>query len=75
MQGCSKAAFLHHAYKHFNCYKCGNKKCNHIVMHYHNLNIDNASSENLTESFSMKEMRFPLHVILTALTLYYLNST
>ena len=72
---CGKATFLHHAYKHYNRYKCGNKKCNHVIVHHHNLNIDNASSENITGSLSMKGMRFPLHVILTALTLYFLNNT
>ena len=54
-------------------YQC--KKCNHVIVHHHSLNIDNTSSENLTESLSMKGMRFPLHVILTALTLYFLNNT
>ena len=72
---CGKATYLHHAYKHYNRYKCGNRKCNHIIIKYHNLNIDKSSSENLTGSLSMKGMRFPLHVILTALTLYFLNNT
>lgn len=52
-------------------YQC--KKCNHIIIKHHNLNIDNSSSENLIGSLSIKGMRFPLHVILTALTLYFLN--
>ena len=72
---CGKATYLHHQYKHYNRYKCGNRKCNHIIVEHHNLNIDNASSENLIGSLSMKGMRFPLHVILTALTLYFLNNT
>lgn len=71
---CGKATFLHHAYEHYNHYKCGNKKCNHIIIHYHNFKIDNESSENLSGSLSMKGMRFPLHIILTALTLYFLNN-
>ena len=72
---CGKATFLHHAYKHYNRYKCGNKKCNHVIVQYHNFNINNSSSEKLTGSLSMKGMRFPLHTILTALTLYFLNNT
>ncbi|WP_410745802.1 IS6 family transposase, partial [Clostridium neonatale] len=72
---CGKSTFLHHSYKHYNRYKCGNKKCNHVIVHHHNLNIDDASSEKLTGSLSMKGMRFPLHIILTALTLYFLNNT
>ncbi|MDK0814401.1 IS6 family transposase [Clostridium perfringens] len=72
---CNKATYLHHKYKHYNRYKCGSRKCNHAFSQYHNLNIDLASSENLTGSLSMKGMRFPLHTILTALTLYFLNNT
>ncbi|RXI80460.1 IS6 family transposase, partial [Clostridium perfringens] len=59
----------------YNRYKCGSRKCNHAFSQYHNLNIDLASSEKLTDSLSMKGMRFPLHTILTALTLYFLNNT
>ena len=44
---CGKATFFHHTYKHYNRYKCGDKKCNHVIVHYHNLNIDDASSEKL----------------------------
>ena len=34
-----------------------------------------ASSQLVTGSLSMKGMYFPLHVILTALTLYFLNNS
>lgn len=33
------------------------------------------SSELITGSLSMKGIRFPLHVILTALTLYFSNNS
>ena len=46
-----------------------------MIVHHHNLNIDDASSERLTGSLSMKGMRFPLNIILTALILYFLNNT
>ncbi len=36
---CGKATYLHHQYKHYNRYKCGNRKCNHIIVEHHNLNI------------------------------------
>ena len=72
---CNKSTYLHHSYKHYNRYKCSNRKCNHIIVNYHNFNIDPASSEAVTGSLSMKGMRFPLQVIITALTLYYLNNT
>ena len=75
MPRCGKGTYLHHSYKHYNRYKCNNKKCNHIIVKHHTTNIDTASSELVSGSLSMKGMRFPLHVILTALTLYFLNNS
>ena len=72
---CSRAMYLHHRYKHYNRFKCGNRQCNHIIVEHHSLNIDKASSEQLTGSLSMKGMRFPLQIILNALTLYFLNNS
>lgn len=72
---CSRATYLHHQYKHYNRYKCGSKKCNHVIVQYHNTSIDSASSELITGSISMKGMRFSLNIILTALTLYFLNNS
>lgn len=72
---CGRKTYLHHKYKHYNRYKCGNRKCNHIIVSHHNFNIHSASNETITGSLSMKGIRFPLHIIITALTLYYLNCT
>jgi DNA-directed RNA polymerase subunit RPC12/RpoP len=72
---CGKVTYLHHSYKYYNRYKCNNKKCNHIIVKHHTRNIGDASSQLVTGSLSMKGMRFPLHVILTALTLYFLNNS
>ena len=72
---CGKGTYLHHAYKHYNRYKCNNRKCNHIIVKHHTTNIDYASSNLVTGALSMKGMRFPLHVILTTLTLYFLNNS
>ena len=72
---CGCATYLHHQYKHYNRYKCGSKKCNHVIVQYHNTNIDPTSSESITGSLSMKGMRFSLNTILTALTLYFLNNS
>ena len=54
-------------------YQC--KKCNHVIVQYHNTNIDLASSKLVSGSLSMKGMIFPLNTILTALTLYFLNNS
>lgn len=72
---CGRATYLHHEYKHYNQCKCGDKKCNYVIVQYHNLNIDRASSEAVSGSLSIKGMRFSLHTILTALTLYFLNNS
>ncbi len=71
----NRATYIHHKYKHYNQYRYGNTKYNHAFSQYHNLNINLDSSENLTGSLSMKGMPFPLHTILTSLTLYILNNT
>ena len=38
-------------YKYYNRYKCGNKKCTHVIIYHHNLNIDDASNVKLTIPF------------------------
>ncbi|WP_051823813.1 IS6 family transposase [Clostridium sulfidigenes] len=53
-------------------YKC--KKCNHVIVQYHNTSIYPASSELIAVSLFMKDMIFSLNIILTALTLYFLNN-
>ena len=60
---CGKATYLHHEHTHYNRYKCSNRKCNHIIVHYHNTNIDLPSSECITGSLSMKGMRFWFAVV------------
>ncbi|AAO35025.1 IS6-like element ISClte3 family transposase [Clostridium tetani] len=72
---CGKATYLHHEYKYYNRYKCSNRKCNHIIVKNHTTCIDSSSSDLVTGSLNMKGMRFPLHIILTALTLYFLNNS
>lgn len=72
---CGKSTYLHHTYKHYNRFKCSDRKCNHIIVEHHNFNIDNSSSNKLIGASSMKGIRFPLHIIITALTLYFLNNS
>jgi hypothetical protein len=72
---CGKGTYLHNIYKHYNLYKCNNRKFNHIIVKYHTVNIDDTSSQLITGFLSMKAMRFPLHVLFTALTLYFLNNS
>lgn len=53
------------------CPECGDKKYNHIIVEHHNFNIDDSSSNKLIGASSIKGMRFPLHIIITTLTLYF----
>lgn len=54
----NKSTYLHHKY---NPYKCENRKCNNAFSQYHNLNINLASSENLTCSLSTKDVFSTTH--------------
>jgi len=38
---CGRATYLHHQYKHYNRYKYGSKKCNHVIVQYHNVGLTN----------------------------------
>lgn len=73
---CSKATFLHHDYKLYSNFRCGDKKC------YHGFNIPkltqipNTSSASIDlENFTLKRMRHPFHIIFTALTLYFFDNS
>ena len=69
---CGKATFIHHDYKHYTQYRCGDKKCNHAFYLVKPNTVGDASCQNLFGKTNFKRMRFPLHVIITALNLFYL---
>ncbi|NLM28658.1 MAG: IS6 family transposase, partial [Clostridiaceae bacterium] len=64
---CGKATFIHHDYKHYTRYRCCDKKCNHAFSIVKANAVGNASCQNLFGKTNFKRMRFPLHVIITAL--------
>lgn len=72
---CGAGMYLHHRHKHYCRFKCNNRKCNHTIVKYHSFNIEPASSEAVAGNVSLKGMRFPFHVVITALTLYFLNNS
>ena len=67
--------YLRHKYKHYNRFKCGNRQCNHILVKYHFININQTSNHLIDGYTSLKSMRYPLHVILLALNLYFNNNS
>ena len=69
---CGKATFIHHDYKHYTQYRCNDKKCNHAFYLVKPNTVGDASCQNLFGKTNFKRMRFPLHVIITALNLFYL---
>lgn len=72
---CNKASFIHHDYKHYTNYRCGDKKCYHSFFVYKATSIDLPSCCNISGKTDFKRMRFNMNVILTALNLFFLNKS
>lgn len=73
---CGKASFLHHDYKYYSNFRCGDKRCYHSFRVPKTFDIEKPSSSNIAGKINFKRMRHPLHLVLTALNLYFFqNST
>jgi transposase-like protein/DNA-directed RNA polymerase subunit RPC12/RpoP len=70
---CNKASFLHHDHKYYSNYRCGDKKCNHSFFVPKTNSILPSSMSNLVGKTDFKRMRYPSHVILCALSMFYLG--
>jgi transposase-like protein/rubredoxin len=70
---CGKASFLHHDYEHYSNYRCGDKKCYHSFFVWKNTSISSPSMSNLFGKHDFKRMRYPVHLIVTALSMFYLG--
>ena len=71
---CGKATFLHHDYKLYSNFRCGDKQCYHGFNVPKLVEIPPASSDQINlEEFTMKRMRHPFHLVFTALTLYFFD--
>jgi transposase-like protein len=68
---CGKATFAHHVHKYYVRLRCCDKKCNHVFSYVTNSAIPDPSSAFLHGKPDFSGMRFPLHVILLALNLFY----
>lgn len=70
---CGKATFLHHDYQHYTNYRCCDKKCNHSLFAPKPTAISAPSMSELFGKSDFKRMRHPAHIILAALSMFYLG--
>lgn len=70
---CGKASFIHHDYKHYTNYRCGDKFCYHSFFVAKHTSVEVASMSNLFGKTDFKRMRHPVHLIITALSMFYLG--
>lgn len=70
---CNKATFLHHDYDLYSNYRCGDKKCYHSIFVPKNNAILPASMSSLEGKQDFKRMRYPVHIILSALAMFNLG--
>jgi transposase-like protein/rubredoxin len=70
---CGKASFLHHDYEHYSNYRCGDKLCYHSFFSWKNTAIAAPSMSSLFGKHDFKRMRHPVHLVVTALSMFYLG--
>ena len=70
---CGKAMYLHHDREHYAQYTCCDKKCRHSVFVPKPSSIQPPSMSKLFGKTDFKRMRYPVHVILMALSMFYLG--
>ena len=72
---CNKATFLHHDYDFYSNYRCCDKKCNHSLFVPKPTALSTPSMSKLFGKTDFKRMRYPAHVILMALSMFYLGKS
>ena len=70
---CGKATFLHHDFDYYSNFRCGDKNCNHSLFIPKATAISSPSMSKLFGKSDFKRMRFPVHTIVTALSMFYLG--
>lgn len=68
---CGKSAFLHHDYDDYSNYRCSDKRCNHSFFQAKSTVKLPPSMSNIIGKYNFKRMRHSLHLVITALTLFY----
>ena len=72
---CGKSAFLHHDYDDYSNYRCSDKKCNHSFFQAKPTVKLPPSMSNIIGKDNFKRMRHSLHLVITALTMFYIGGT
>jgi transposase-like protein len=70
---CGKASFLYHDYEYYSNYRCCDKKCNHSFFVPKPTAILSTSMSKLVGKTNFKRMRYPVHIILSALSMFFLG--
>lgn len=70
---CGKDSFLHHDYVYYSNYHCCDKKCNHSFFVAKGAAVSEVSMSMLFGKTNFKRMRYPVFIILTALSMFYLG--
>ena len=70
---CGKASFLHHDFEHYSNYRCGDKRCYHSFFAVKPNAIAQPSMSTLFGKTDFKRMRYPVYIVVTALTMFYLG--
>ena len=70
---CGRLTFLHHDKEHYAHYTCCDKKCRHSVFVPKPAAISVPSMSKLFGKTDFKRMRYPVHVALMALSMFYLG--
>jgi len=70
---CGKASFLHHDYQHYSNYRCTDKACYHSFFAFKGNTISPPSMSALFGKTDFKRMRYPVFLIVTALSMFYLG--
>lgn len=72
---CGKSSFLHHDYEHYSNFRCGDKKCYHSFFVHKPSAILPVSMSRLFGKTDFSRMRYPVHLIISVLVLFYAGNT
>jgi putative transposase len=72
---CGKASFVHHDYDYYTNYRCCDKKCNHSFFVVKGNAVAESSMSKLFGKTNFKRMRYPVFLIMTALSMFYLGKS
>jgi putative transposase len=70
---CGKASFVHHDYDYYTNYRCCDKRCNHSFFVVKGAAVTESSISKLFGKTNFKRMRYPVFLIITALSMFYLG--